>query len=234
MRKEQNSDDLLLDAILLRALEEENEELEEKTRAENEALTEEEDARLKALLEAAWKKERSRQRRNRYLLRTAACFAVMLVVSFSVVMNVQAWRTSVVNYVLTVFDDHGVLSPVSDSSTQMSQRYFPTYLPEGCIKEEIILDNEDNLVVCYYGKDDTLVMTYQIFYKDANALIDTEDAEIETLHIKDQDLIILSKDDKTQLIGSVPGTEYSFVISGKLTEEEIINVFYSLQLEMEE
>ena len=234
MRKEQNSDDLLLDAILLRALEEENEELEEKTRAENEALTEEEDARLKALLEAAWKKERSRQRRNRYLLRTAACFAVMLVVSFSVVMNVQAWRTSVVNYVLTVFDDHSFLSPVSTSSTQIGLQYSPTYVPERCTKKEIALDNEDNLVACYYDDDNTLIFTYQIFYKYTNTLIDTEDVDAEILHINNQEMTLLSKNNRRQLFGFIPDTTYRFSISGELTKEEILDIFYGLQLEKED
>ena len=138
MRKERKSKDLLLDAILLRALEEENKELEREIRAANEALTKEEDERLKALLKATWKKEQARQRRNRYLLRTAACFAVMLVVSFSVVMNVQAWRSNVVNYVLTVFDDHGVVSP-DGSSSQSIVQYLPTYVPARYASKEIVL-----------------------------------------------------------------------------------------------
>ena len=54
MREKRNSKDLLLDAILLRALEEENKGLEREIRAANEALTKEEDERLKALLKATW------------------------------------------------------------------------------------------------------------------------------------------------------------------------------------
>ena len=144
MRKERNSKDLLLDAILLRALEEENKGLEREIRAANEALTKEEDERLKALLKATWKKEQARQRRNRYLLRTAACFAVMLVVSFSVVMNVQAWRANVINYVLTVFEDHGVLSPKENVSIHAKERYLPTYIPEEYPNKEIVFDEENN------------------------------------------------------------------------------------------
>ena len=73
MRKERNSKDLLLDAILLRALEEENKGLEREIRAANEALTKEEDERLKALLKATWKKEQARQRRNRYPRVSRSC-----------------------------------------------------------------------------------------------------------------------------------------------------------------
>lgn len=160
MRKERKSKDLLLDAILLRALEEENKGLEREIRAANEALTKEEDERLKALLKVTWKKEQARQRRNRYLLRTAACFAVMLVVSFSVVMNVQAWRSNVVNYVLTFFDDHGILSPQAIDRV----RYFPTYLPERYSNREVVLDNENSFIVSYTGEDTSSAVTFQILY----------------------------------------------------------------------
>lgn len=234
MRKEQNSDDLLLDAILLRALEEENEELEEKTRAENEALTEEEDARLKALLETAWKKERSRQRRNRYLLRTAACFAVMLVVSFSVVMNVQAWRNDIVNYVLTFFEDHGTLSTQRTSSDNSVVRYIPTYIPEGYVNKEIILENENTLILNYYGDNHNSSIVYQLFYNDDSLFFDTEDADAKILSEDTGEQIILLKDGVRQLLGTIPGTTYHYIVIGKLTEEEILNIAGSITQEMEE
>ena len=234
MRKERKSKDLLLDAILLRALEEENKELEREIRAANEALTKEEDERLKALLKATWKKEQARQRRNRYLLRTAACFAVMLVVSFSVVMNVQAWRNDVVNYVLTFFEDHGTLSTPKISSENTLVRYIPTYIPERYFNDEIVLENERTLLLNYYGDDYSVSMAYQLFYKESELFFDSENATVEVLDQNGEEIIILSKNNERQLIGTIPGTGYKYTITGQLTEEEILNISKSISLQTEE
>ena len=234
MREERKSDDLLLDAILLRALEEENKGLEREIRDANEALTKEEDERLKALLKATWKKEQARQRRNRYLLRTAACFAVMLVVSFSAIMNVQAWRANVVNYVLTVFEDHGVLSPKENVSTHAKERYLPTYIPEEYPNKEIVFDDENMLAIYYHGNDGMSTITYQILYEDTNTFIDTENAQIKYINHNDQELIILTKDNHRQLIGLLPGTTYRYLITGEISEEELLRISDSLRQEKEE
>ncbi len=234
MRKERKSKDLLLDAILLRALEEENKGLEREIRAANEALTKEEDERLKALLKATWKKEQARQRRNRYLLRTAACFAVLLVVSFSAIMNVQAWRANVINFVLTLWDDHGVLAPQDPLPVLSHVRYYPTYIPERYTTIDVVLDNENTLLINYYGDDFSPSMTFQLLYGGTNMLIDTENAEIKRINYEDQELTILSKDQERQLLGIVPETEYHYMIVGELTEEEILKISSSVQAEKEE
>lgn len=234
MREERKSDDLLLDAILLRALEEENKGLEREIRAANEALTKEEDERLKALLKATWKKEQARQRRNRYLLRTAACFAVMLVVSFSVVMNVQAWRNDVVNYVLTFFEDHGTLSPKKTSSDSFHIRYIPTYIPVEYSNEELILENENTLILNYSVDDHSSSIVYQLFYNSNSFMLDTENANVKILSEDTGQKIVLLKDDTCQLLGTIPGTTYQYSITGKLTEEEILRISESITSEKEE
>lgn len=234
MRKERKSKDLLLDAILLRALEEENKELEREIRAANEALTKEEDERLKALLKATWKKEQARQRRNRYLLRTAVCFAVMLVVSFSVVMNVQAWRANVVNYVLTLFDDYGTLSSEEVPTGINTVRYSPTYIPDRYLNKEIVLNNKNVYIIDYYGSDYDSDITYQLFYDDMGLIVDTEDADVKLIRQNDQEVTLLTKNDERQLIGTIPGTAFRYVITGELTEEEILRISQSIELETEE
>ncbi len=234
MRKERKSKDLLLDAILLRALEEENKELEREIRAANEALTKEEDERLKALLKATWKKEQARQRRNRYLLRTAACFAVMLVVSFSVVMNVQAWRNDVVNYVLTFFEDHGTLSTQNSLSDNFYLQYTPTYIPERYSNKEIVLDNENFLILNYYGNDYNCSITYQLSYKENTLFFDTENADVKILSNDQGEIMILAKDGERQLLGTIPETTYQYIITGELTEEEILRISESIEPQKEE
>ena len=235
MRKERNSKDLLLDAILLRALEEENKGLEREIRAANEALTKEEDERLKALLKATWKKEQARQRRNRYLLRTAACFAVMLVVSFSVIMNVQAWRSNVVNYALTFFDDHGTLSRQTTSQSTEKIRYIPTYIPARYSNMSIILDNENSLVISYYEDNDiSSAITFQLLYGGESLFFDNEDAEVKTIQQNGQEITLLIKEEERQLFGTIPQTSYRFLIAGNLTEKEILDIASSIQSEKEE
>lgn len=234
MREKRNSKDLLLDAILLRALEEENKGLEREIRAANEALTKEEDERLKALLKATWKKEQARQRRNRYLLRTAACFAVMLVVSFSVIMNVQAWRANVINYVLTVLDDHGIVSPQGFSLGDYHIRYAPTWIPEKYYNVEIVLDNENALIINYYEDDYDSAITYQLFYDDASLFLDTENARRKTFNRNNQEITVLCKDNECQLISTIPETTYRYIITGQLSEEEILLISDSIQPNKEE
>ena len=158
----------------------------------------------------------------------------MLVVSFSVVMNVQAWRNDVVNYVLTFFEDHGTLSTPKISSENTLVRYIPTYIPERYFNDEIVLENERTLLLNYYGDDYSVSMAYQLFYKESELFFDSENATVEVLDQNGEEIIILVKNNERQLIGTIPGTGYKYTIIGQLTEEEILNISKSISLQTEE
>ena len=87
MSKSKKYEDAILEAFLLRAIEAENQALQE---TPEEPLDEETDQRLRRLIQAAYRKDRVRRRVKRYTRRTFACLAVALTVSLTVVLNVKA------------------------------------------------------------------------------------------------------------------------------------------------
>ena len=48
------------------------------------------------------------------------------------------------------------------------------------------------------------------------------------------EMMILLKEEERQLLGTIPGTTYRFMIAGELTEEEILDIANSIQPEKEE
>ena len=95
MKKGKRSEDAVLEAFLLRAIEAEDPELQ---KTPEEPLDEETDERLKRLIQAAYRKDCIRRKWKRGILKVSAYVAITSTVSFAVVMNVEAWRTGLLNY----------------------------------------------------------------------------------------------------------------------------------------
>lgn len=225
MKKGKRSEDALLEAFLLRAIEAEDPELQ---KTPEEPLDEETDERLKRLIRAAYRKDCIRRKWKRGILKVSACVAITLTVSFAVVMNVEAWRTGLLNYTISAFEEYGTFYVQNEKPDEERIRYLPSEIPDGFEQKDIIVDTESTLAIKYENKKKGRQFAFYIYYEPTNIKFDTEGVEMETDILEGQESIILIKDEKAQALGRIPGTDYQYGVVGDLTEE-LYSIVYSIQ-----
>ena len=226
MKRSRKSEDAILDAFLLRAMEAENQALKE---TPEETLDEETDERLKVLIQIAYRKACVRMRWKRRTLKAFACIAITLTLSLTVVLNVDAWRTKLLNYTIAIFEDHGVIYSEPMDFDDDHPRYLPTKIPNGFELSETLIDTENTLMLEYENEEEGSSFIVYLSYVPTNIKFDTENATIKKKMIGTEEVIITTKNDIVQILGIIQGTDYQFSISGDLTEEELLTVASSFQ-----
>lgn len=226
MKRSRKSEDAILDAFLLRAMEAENQALKE---TPEETLDEETDERLKVLIQTAYRKACVRRRWKRRTLKAFACIAITLTLSLTVVLNVDAWRTKLLNYTIAIFEDHGVIYSEPMDFDDDHPRYLPTKIPNGFELSETLIDTENTLMLEYENEEEGSSFIVYLSYVPTNIKFDTENATIKKKMIGTEEVIITTKNDIVQILGIIQGTDYQFSISGDLTEEELLTVASSFQ-----
>ena len=226
MSKSKKYEDAILEAFLLRAIEAENQALQE---TPEEPLDEETDQRLRRLIQAAYRKDRVRRRVKRYTRRTFAGLAVALTVSLTVVLNVKAWRAELLNYTIAIFEDHGVIYSEPMDFYDDHPRYLPTKIPNGFELTETLMDTENILILEYENEKEGKSFIVYLSYVPTNIKFDTENATIKKKMIGTEEVIVTIKNNFVQVLGKIQGTDYQFSISGDLTEEELLTVASSFQ-----
>lgn len=226
MKRSRKSEDAILDAFLLRAMEAENQALKE---TPEETLDEETDERLKVLIQTAYRKACVRRRWKRRTLKAFACIAITLTLSLTVVLNVNAWRTELLNYIVAIFEDHGVVYSEPMDFDDDHPRYLPTKIPNGFELTETLIDTEDTLMLEYENNEEGSSFVVYLSYAPVNIKFDTENATIKKKMIGSEEVIITTKNNSIQILGKIEGTDYQFIISGDLAEEELLNIASSFQ-----
>ena len=226
MKRSRKSEDAILDAFLLRAMEAENQALKE---TPEETLDEETDERLKVLIQTAYRKACVRRRWKRRTLKAFACIAITLTLSLTAVLNVNAWRTELLNYIVAIFEDHGVVYSEPMDFDDDHPRYLPTKIPNGFELTETLIDTEDTLMLEYENNEEGSSFVVYLSYAPVNIKFDTENATIKKKMIGSEEVIITTKNNSIQILGKIEGTDYQFIISGDLAEEELLNIASSFQ-----
>ena len=226
MKRSRKSEDAILDAFLLRAMEAENQALKE---TPEETLDEETDERLKVLIQTAYRKACVRRRWKRRTLKAFASIAITLTLSLTVVLNVDAWRTKLLNYTIAIFEDHGVIYSEPMDFDDDHPRYLPTKIPNGFELSETLIDTEDTLMLEYENNEEGSSFVVYLSYAPVNIKFDTENATIKKKMIGSEEVIITTKNNSIQILGKIEGTDYQFIISGDLAEEELLNIASSFQ-----
>lgn len=201
----------------------------------NTILSKEESDHLDALTHRAIAKEALHSQQSRIIKRTmkfAACLLLLLTVSFSVIMNVDAWKNKIIQSSFEIFDDHGIFS-VNLAKDPTSQ-YAPTYIPERFIVYEEIYSDEDLLVLSYtVGSERYQGFTYELYHTKTQIAVDRKNAETKTVMCNDTqcELFFYPQLGDRQLIGILPECNKQFQIIGDLTEEEIIAIANSIEFQ---
>jgi hypothetical protein len=181
------------------------------------------------------KRRKDEKRKNmltsfrRFSKKAAIIVLVILTVMSTVIFTVEAVRVRVFNYFMEknekytevrIDEEKGVLTPVQDWESY----YIPEYLPEGYFFSQAsgrglikILEYTDgvNQIVITQGR------------KVSDFQLDTEDAEVKELTVDGKKGLLIIKDDRTMLYWY--NDDFSFTITGHISEEEIIKIFENMK-----
>jgi len=169
------------------------------------------------------------QRNRGRVQRTAAMFAVVIMVGCLLVTKVDAFRVPFLELVYTVreeftsFDivDHEEQGPVSESI----EDFVPTYVPDGFHIKSVDEDENSFFISFIDEKDDY----YSIdFYRSArSSAIDTEDATMEELEIIGYPGFVVKKDGDITVVWYPENSQY--IIGGTISENEIYSILGSIK-----
>ena len=158
----------------------------------------------------------------------AVCFAVFIVASAVAVMSVSAWRKNATEYVLSLFDDHGVFSVKEISYGTIDHEFVPSRIPETYSNMEVVINSVNELIVYYYGDDYNHGFSYHLYRTPTNVLVDTENAEMTKVEHNGVKYEIITKDGIKQLIGIIPETGNQYILIGEFTNDTLIDIADSI------
>lgn len=169
------------------------------------------------------------QRNRGRVQRTAAMFAVVIMIGGLLVTKVDAFRVPFLELVYTVreeftsFDivDHGEQISVSRSI----EDFMPTYVPDG-FQMKSRNGDENSFFISYIDEKDDY---YSInFYRSArSSAIDTEDATMEEFEIIGYPGFVVKKDRDITVVWYPENSQY--IIGGTISEKEIYSILGSIK-----
>ena len=191
--------------------------------------------RMQANLQQAMRKTKRRKRRHiifMHLGRLTACAAIVCCVLISgTYFSVDAARDSINNFVLELFDDHGIVKTKKSEfqsgaalPSNWQEPFYITWVPTRYVN--VLINKLDSVWTLCYGsdsKDDTLSIYVWDYYHSPN--IDTENMTL----ISDENIqgsptkIYLSKDEKTCML-IWTNDNYIVQIGGSLSSDEAIKI----------
>lgn len=235
MKKEER-DEYFWDLLFARAINHAEEEAPEEPDPEETPLTAQEDERLLQLIQQCADENAARRRRMvkvRRAGRVAACLLLLVAALSGLVLSVEAFREPVVEFTLNIFRDHARFT--SDSIQNIPGRtvYLPTWIPDEYYNMNVVTDNEAVLLIYYFGDDYDQNIIYYQYFAPNDVLIDTEDAEIQTLEDNGKEFTLIKKDGRLQLLGTMDEQQYQFFIIGELNEKTILKIAQSIEAQKE-
>lgn len=181
-----------------------------------------------AKMEKLFRQERNKEKRKKlyfYASRSAACFAVLAVVSSICIFSVQAWRARFLNFVMEVSETNTKLSFQEEEKEGSSDSYTLGYIPEGFSLEQQNRPQE-NTYLLYIKRD--LYFSFSVGSISGTLRVDTEDAVTKTLTVNGMEAFFSSKSDLNILVWH--NNENVFDIIGNISEEEMIKIAENIKI----
>lgn len=189
-------------------------------------FSKEHEKKMKEIFRAASRAERKAKNRK-YFQRMAAGVAIMLCLSGFTVMNVEAFRVPVVEFLLDISEKYSVLQEKNNAKmvTKNYQDFEPTYVPSEFYVDTVEEDNSSFFI--YYISDNK--QWYRLtFYKETiSTSIDTENADVQEINIDGNKAIYVKKDGVNHIVMYKKGTQYQ--LSGTISFEEICIILKSIK-----
>lgn len=189
-------------------------------------FSKEHEKKMKEIFRAASRAER-RTKNRKYFQRMAAGIAVMLCLSGFTVMNVEAFRVPVVEFLLDISEKYTLLQPDTNSQTLTKnfQIYEPTYVPVG-FQVNKFLEFENRFQIEYINEKQ---LWYELtFCQNSRPLsIDTEDTSIENITINEYKAIMKEKKGVIHIIMYKEDSYYELI--GTVSYDDSIKILESIK-----
>ena len=177
---------------------------------------------------ARYRKKQAKKKAARRALRVAACFAVLVVSLSFVLIQVDAARVAVVNYVIKTFPQYSEIHYDVESNAYpplgWKSPYYPTWLPEGTRVVRIQIEDGKNHYIGYKDRDG-YEFQFCVFSAAAEyPAYDTENMEQEEIDING--FVAILSYDKQRNVHTliVPMLESVIMIRGQLSENDITKI----------
>ena len=186
-------------------------------------------AKFTKLLDQELKKSRKgkkKRRNSRIMSRIAVAALAILVVFFSAVLSVRAFRVQVLNFLINVESKYTSVQ-LGDNGNDGNQglavnwtnAYVPTYIPDGF--EITNVSNTDAVKTIIYTnkKDNSLTIIYSEYTSGGTVAIDTEGTStVQKIKINGNDGTFSIKNDTVTISWIMDGRLFS--VQGQLSQEE--------------
>ncbi len=184
--------------------------------------------KMEKLLRKARRKEwRAKHRKG--LRQLAAMVVLVFLGSGFLVTQVDAIRIPVMNIIITVGDHFSEIT-LKDTATQAVpskafRSHLPTYIPDGFYVESIN-ESKDSCMV-FYEDNNNGYYSIDYYISPLDTSIDTENATLSELEIRDCPAVVSEKDEVTIIVWFPHGHEY--ILSGSISLDEMIQILGSIE-----
>lgn len=177
---------------------------------------------------AQYRKKQARKKTLRRARRVAACFVVLFIFLSIVVIQVDAARVVVVNYVIKTFPQYSEIHYDVESNAYpplgWTSPYYPTWLPEGTKIVRIQIEDGKNHYIGYKDKDGYEFQFCVFSASSQYPAYDTENMATRIVRIGSYDAILSYDENRRIRTLIVPTLENVFMIRGQLSESDIMKI----------
>ena len=167
---------------------------------------------------------------RRIILKSSVAVIILLIVSTSVIFNVEALRVPFLNFIehpgqqstkIEAKDQNANYDLYAD---QLHGMYLPAFLPNSYSIESINKTGQNTIVI--FKNPDSQIINFQNISETSLANIDNEDAQAEHISVNGKDAELFDKNGRYTLVFKF---EYNvFMLSGPLSKDDMIKVAESL------
>lgn len=161
----------------------------------------------------------------------------VLILSVTLITSVDAIRVKFFNLFIEEKNEYSEIIIDNDSNSgsidtlkndaALKNCYIPGYIPKGFNIENIIKQNGETIIVFKNGNSSSLVFE-QSSDLNRDYMVDTENAEIETMEIQGWEAMVITKDKIITILWD--NNERLFNVYGQISKEDILKFCESIYL----
>lgn len=167
---------------------------------------------------------------NRISKKIAVVIMILFIAITTTVVSVDALRETISDFFVEIYEQFSLIvfeEDKNESEFENIQIHLPNYIPNGY---KMTVEEVNNLsVFCEYKNENDILIFEQSIVSGMQIGIDTENTYVETIFIDDGELLYYENKNEKSII--FYNDSYSYMISGKISKEELIKIAQSISFE---
>ncbi len=158
------------------------------------------------------------------LLAAAMLLSGMIAVSASKRSEIIQWITKVYENCTEIFFEK---RDISVAPQKMDTIYLPTQIPDGYTLQKCSIQEYSAKTVWMDENDRKIILMQNMI--DTKVTLDHEDAQLETVFINNQNIVIVKKKEKKCYYFSTSEYAFSLIVPDTLDDTQCLDILFSLQ-----